>query len=608
MVIRINGTSGIDVDSLVKSMMTAKRVPLDKLNQDKQILNWTRESYRDMNSKLFDFRQNKLLTKYGTNSAMTAQKSVTTGNTDALKAEATASANGIAMEVSISQLATKTNVQTTGAVAGTTSASTLAQLQASLDGTDPTADTAKAKEFKLKVNNVSFTFKGSDGIGSIISTINANSTANVTASFDEITGKLTISSKTSGPTGTVVLGATAGDNSVLELFSKKTVINTTGAGTGFSSATTLANLQNSLDGTTVDASKEYKLVINGKTFTFDATKSMSDITSTITADATANTTATFDDTTGKLTLTSKTAAAISLGSGSNDLMKLFKGVVSTDPGVIAPTVGISALININGTDMVKDSNSFIVNGVQMDLLTTTTATGIPVKITTSADPTKTLETIKGFVEDYNTLITTLNAKVDEAKYRDFAPLTDEQKADMKEADITTWTTKAQSGLLKNNDILKSVLSEMRAIITDKLGPLSTLGITTGTWGENGKIKIVDEDKLKKAISDNPQMAMDLFQGPASAPKEGILDKMAVSVASALDKIALRAGTNKYSMELSSSYNSESVMGKKLTSYNTRIATMQTNLDNLETRYYKQFTAMETAMNKLSTQSASLFSS
>lgn len=64
MVTRINGFSGMDIDSMVKSMMAAKRVPLDKLNQDKQVLQWTREGYRELNSVLYDFRTNKLNDKY----------------------------------------------------------------------------------------------------------------------------------------------------------------------------------------------------------------------------------------------------------------------------------------------------------------------------------------------------------------------------------------------------------------------------------------------------------------------------------------------------------------------------------------------------------------
>ncbi|MED2970966.1 flagellar filament capping protein FliD [Fictibacillus sp. B-59209] len=51
--LRISGlASGMDVDSMVKEMMKAQRVPMDKLNQKKQILEWQRDDYRSMNTLL----------------------------------------------------------------------------------------------------------------------------------------------------------------------------------------------------------------------------------------------------------------------------------------------------------------------------------------------------------------------------------------------------------------------------------------------------------------------------------------------------------------------------------------------------------------------------
>lgn len=105
MVTRISGmVSGLDVDTLVKQMITAKRVPLDKLNQQKQILQWQRDNYREINSKLVDF-QNSKLKNYDKSTALNTQTTVVTGNTTALKAEATADANGIPMKMEITELA-----------------------------------------------------------------------------------------------------------------------------------------------------------------------------------------------------------------------------------------------------------------------------------------------------------------------------------------------------------------------------------------------------------------------------------------------------------------------------------------------------------------------
>ncbi|MNT93433.1 flagellar capping protein [compost metagenome] len=49
------------------------------------------------------------------------------------------------------------------------------------------------------------------------------------------------------------------------------------------------------------------------------------------------------------------------------------------------------------------------------------------------------------------------------------------------------------------------------------------------------------------------------------------------------------------------------MGRQLTDFNTRITTFQRRMADMETSLYKQFTAMETAINKYNSQSSSLSS-
>jgi flagellar hook-associated protein 2 len=625
LVTRVNGFSGMDIDSMVKSMMAAKRVPLDKLNQDKQLLQWQREGYRELNSKLYDFRTNKLITKYGGNAALNAQKAVVTGNTTAIKAEALATANGVDMKVSVTQLATRTTYETPGLGQGKPATMSLASLDgvdlSSMSETDRTEYLKKG--FDISINGETFKdkdgksiFNGLTSISTLVATINSTSKANAIASYDEITGKLTIASKTSGKDGTVTMGTPASSNTLLGLFSKSNLnVVETNKLTGVTTATTVTELINKRDGTSlVDADvKDIKFTINGKELVVKGSDSITTIMNTINgAGAKVNASFTTD---GTLKLVGDSGGDVILGGESYGFMKLFNGRQSTpaDDNSIKKTIdGVNAKVSINDVEIDNvNSNTFTINGVQLTLQELTkkdaASADIPVIIKTQTDPDKAVETIKGFIEDYNSLVVSLNAKIDEAKYRDFRPLTDEQKSSLKDDDIKTWTEKAKSGLLKNDDIIKSVLSEMRAIITEKLGPLSTLGITTGNYMENGKLIIKDEAKLKSAISANPQLAMDLLQGPASAPKEGILDKMADKVSAAIDKISERAGTNRFSMDLTSTFKEESVMGKKMKLYNTRITSMLTMLNNAETRYYKQFSAMETAMNKLQSQSNSLFS-
>jgi flagellar hook-associated protein 2 len=509
MVFRVSGlASGMDIDSIVKEMMIARRQPLNKLNQQKQTLQWQRDSYRELNSKLVDFRNNKLF-KYNTSAQLNTQTAVVSGNTTALTAEATSTANGIPMTISVTQLAQPASIATQGMnmVDGNgnrlTSSSKLKDLQV-LNGGTPTVG-----EYKLTVNGTEIKFAENNSIADVVSKINMTDAAKVTAKFDELTGKLTISSKILSSAGTATLSPVAADNSLLELF----------------------------------------------------------------------------------------------GSGGTTTSSLYQ----------------PAEVYINGSAAGNkysfNSNSFSINGVQINLLSTTTdpatppalpdpSSGSPVTINTQSDPAKALDTIKSFIQDYNDLMTTLSSKITEEKYRDYLPLSDEQKEEMSDKDVEQWEAKAKSGLLKNDEILKSTISSMRSIITNQLGNLNSIGITTGKYYENGKLYI-DEEKLKAALQNNPQKITTIFQGSPST--DGVFKQLSGDLNEILDKLANKAGTSKYSMDINSTFKSESIMGKRLTEYNTRISLLQSRLNDMETSYYKQFTAMERAISNYNSQSSSLSS-
>lgn len=56
MVMRVGGlASGMDTDQIISDLMKAERIPLDKLNQKKQYLEWQRDDYREMNSQMLNF-------------------------------------------------------------------------------------------------------------------------------------------------------------------------------------------------------------------------------------------------------------------------------------------------------------------------------------------------------------------------------------------------------------------------------------------------------------------------------------------------------------------------------------------------------------------------
>ncbi|KAB2864960.1 MAG: flagellar hook-associated protein, partial [Exiguobacterium chiriqhucha] len=55
--IRFGGlASGIDTDTIIKQLMQAERVPVDKLEQKKQTTEWKRDAYREINRSLMTLR------------------------------------------------------------------------------------------------------------------------------------------------------------------------------------------------------------------------------------------------------------------------------------------------------------------------------------------------------------------------------------------------------------------------------------------------------------------------------------------------------------------------------------------------------------------------
>lgn len=499
---RINGFSGMDIDTMVTSLMTAHRAPLDKLTQQKQLLTWQRDNYRELNSKLFDFRNNKL-TNYNKSTELNTQKAVVSGNTKAVKAEASANAQNIPMNISVVSLAKPASYEMNKLDGEYSSKSTLGDIAKGKAGEGATLP----EKYSIKINGQDISFNTTDTISSVVSKINSNSTVNATAQFDEITGKLTILSKSTGSEAKLVIEEPGGEyGSLINLFGGP------------------EKNSGGQNGHVIINNKEYEnlstnsLTVNGIALTF------SDVT------------------------------------------------------------GIK--LNNDGTYDTSSDN--------------------PVNISVETDTDKALSTIKSFIEEYNSLMSYMNTKMSEEKYRDFAPLTDEQKSAMTEKDIELWEEKSKSGLLKNDEILRSTISSMRSSITEKLGDLSALGITSGQYYENGKLYL-DEEKFNQAIQSNPQKLAEIFQGAGTASSSGIFSKMSETINGSLDKLVTKAGTSKYSGDLNSILKEESVMGRQLRDYDKRIDNLQDKLTALENRYYRQFTAMETAISKYNSQSSSLTS-
>lgn len=245
-------------------------------------------------------------------------------------------------------------------------------------------------------------------------------------------------------------------------------------------------------------------------------------------------------------------------------------------------------------------NNYTLNGINFEFKNTTD--GVPATVTLTNDIDATVDHIKEFVEKYNELIDLMNKTQREEKYRDFPPLTEEQKKELEEREIELWEEKAKSGILRGDSIITSALTNLRqnwyqSVDTGgEYNVISQIGITTTKdYLDGGKIEI-NEEKLKEALQKDPDSVYKLFAG--SGDKKGIMDHLDDSLETMKTKINERAGR---SSDTLSNY----TLGKRIKDIDSRMNDFQNRLQQIETRYWRQFTAMEKAISTMNNQSAML---
>lgn len=244
--------------------------------------------------------------------------------------------------------------------------------------------------------------------------------------------------------------------------------------------------------------------------------------------------------------------------------------------------------------------------------TTLSADAVTMTSTTNVDDMMTK--IKDFVTTYNGLIKGLNDQLKESKYRDYQPLTPEQRKEMDEDEIKLWEEKAKSGLLRNDSLVRNGLSNMRSLIyqsnpaieDSRYNTLYSIGITTSKNYNDGGTLEIDEDKLRKALEENPDAVEQLFKN-ADGKKDDVVNGETVDTRGYLDK--LRESMKSFEVNIekkagrSTMTDAQYTIGKNLMDTETRIKTWQDKLKTIEERYWKQFTAMESAINKANQQSS-----
>ncbi|MDR0138776.1 flagellar hook-associated protein 2 [Metabacillus idriensis] len=582
--VRIGGlASGMDIDSLVADLMKAERMPLDKLKQNKQTLEWQRDGYREMNSLLFAFRNATFDMKLSSNYRA---RSTNSSNSEKVTATATSSASTSSYSISkVDQLASAATKVNAGAIS------------ASGSKVDPSKS---LYEIKDSFANQNFNWQ----TGTV-----KNQT--ITAAADGSSLKLTLESgevlknfdkdavvKVDGKSFTLVTGTPQAGEVQLDSNGNLTFLETVKKGSTVKVDYVIDSTDNymSFDMQTHTSKGQIK-----ENFLIQGTESLNTVFNKINSSQ-LGVTALYDSFSDKITLTRKETG--DFNTAGNEIITsagFLNNVLRFGSGT--ETGGQNAKFTVNGLSTERTSNTFEMSGVTFTLKDTFTAADPAVSINVTNDTNAVFDNIKKFVTLYNETIAKIQGKTDETRYRDYQPLSDEERESLTDKQQEQWDEKAQSGLLRKDSILTGALSQMRSDFYSTLSAasgssfthLSNIGIsTTSNYREGGKL-IIDEAKLKKAIEENPEGVEKLFtsNGPTSGEK-GIITNLYDNLKTTMDKLNAKAGT-------SSSTSQQFTIGRNLSSIDNQINRFEDRLTQVEDRYWAQFTAMEKAIQRSNDQ-------
>lgn len=260
--------------------------------------------------------------------------------------------------------------------------------------------------------------------------------------------------------------------------------------------------------------------------------------------------------------------------------------------------GKNAKLNINGIETQRESNSFDLNGITVNLKEAEKNTTIRIEVKQDTDAI--VNQVKEFVDLYNELIDEFNISIREETFRDFPPLTDAQRADLSDKEIEMWEEKAKSGLLRSDRLVSNILSEMRLALGANVQglegnkSLAQIGIKTGAWYEHGKL-YVDEDKLRAAVEEDPSGVQAIFTQQSDSSSElGLAKRLTTVLDNGMKRISDTAG------KASSPYD-QSFLGKQIRNYEDRLNAMEERLIRVEQMHWNKFTAMERVLGQLYAQ-------
>lgn len=643
MPIRLSGlNSGLDTDSIISELVKAKSTKKETLIKDQKKLSWKQDIWKTLNTKIYSLYSKTLDSMRLAGSY--SKKSASVSNSNAVSVIVGDNGVNSVQSLKIKQLA-QTGYLTGAKLSDTATYKSDAKL----------TDTAENGGMGLAVGG-SFTVT----TGGVATEITIDDTTTITdvvwklqkaglnANFDEKNQRLFVSAKETGKDNDFTLTASnaGGDATLVALGLKTNILTDTNANAflttlnglkGADDATTIANLKNSSivkttaqsqavqyqssvksleKGITANTEKIDKLNIDkeDQVLTEDDRAAIQKEIDELTAENTrlseqkGTEESYFSvDSDGKVTATDALVTKV-----SNDLLAKVNyaetALASTTSTSATRIVGQDSAIILNNAEFASSTNTYEINGLTITAKQETGDNAIT--ITTADDTDGIYDMIKNFLKEYNTLINEMDKLYNADSSKKYPMLSDEEKESMSDDDVKEWETKIKDSLLRKDSTLSTVAGAMKQIMLEgvkmsdgKTLYLSEFGVNTMNYfnaaeDEKNAYHIDGDpddsstsnqaDKLKSMIASDPDKVTEFF----SSLSRNLYSKLNELMAST---------------DYSSAYTvyNDKQMKKEYSDYTSKISAQEELINDYEDRYYKKFTAMETAMSKMNSQQSAL---
>ncbi len=639
--VRMTGlASGLDTESLVKQLSDAYQTKVDNAKKKQTKAEWKKEAWASLNTKLMDFYKGALNTF---KSAGTYNSKLVNGTLNGVKVTANSKAVSGNHKIQVKSTA---NAQMWTGHKINTDTYTASSYTAITDTSKKISELYDKNGYSIQnaLNGSSFTVQNAEDGSKVDVNINIDENTTVDDLLQDINtqldgtglkasmtqGRLTFTNETATETTDPATGTAtySGGRSLMITAANETSAKALGltydaSGKGMtvkSKSEISGNEVNTVSGSAFAYDKQVtadskvtgssKLVdlgiaqgtsikVNGTEIVVDRTTTMDSLASAM---AKTGINASYDTNQGRFYLSSKNTGvenAFTVEADDATLAALGLNLTDGEAGKIDAS---DASLVYNGVEYTQATNSFNINGLTMDV----SSVGGEQAFSVDTDVDGIYDKVKSFVKEYNTLITEMNKLYDASSSRGYEPLTSDEKDAMTDEDIKNWENKIKGSLLRRDSTISTLLTSMRTTLnksvevtnsdgTTSRYALSSFGIVTSDYTEKGQLHIQGnaddsdfaglDDKLKAAISDNPEALMKTLTT--------LGDEIYKNFQSSMKRVV--------GVRSSLTFYNDLEMDDDIKSYKEDVTSLQKKLQDEQDKYYKQFSSMETALTKLQSQ-------